>query len=142
MYHLYSVELLFESIAKPKPTPEKIFEERIVLIRTKKKENIHDLIYAYFPPDTYANAEGGITTNKLAKILDVFELVDDILDPLLETEYKEVYSRYIIAPEDITAENVLKYIHWINNLSRKKRMGHDKATRKLKNNSNTTICNC
>lgn len=105
MYNLFSVKLLFESTYNSQPlTPEKIFEERIVLVRIDKQENIHNCMYAYFPPDTYVNAEGGMTTNQLVRILDVFELVEDIFDPMLETEYKEIYSRYIIVPENTSVE--------------------------------------
>ena len=48
--------------------------------------------------DTYLNGEGGSTTVRLAKILDIFELVDDLDESL---DFKEVYSRHFLFEQDV-----------------------------------------
>lgn len=105
MNKLYAVKTLFESITSPTISQEKIFEERIILIEAESEAEISNLLNSKYPPDTYLNSEGGFTTNQLVKILDVFELVDN-----LETSrhFKEVYSRYLIFDDDATTEQAIE----------------------------------
>lgn len=105
MYGLYSAKLLFESVVSPNLSPEKIFEERIILVRAESSDIISELIYKKFPSDTYLNSEGGSTTIRLVKILDVFELVDNLEESL---DFKEVYSRHLLFEQDIDAATAIK----------------------------------
>ncbi|CAM4102254.1 DUF4288 domain-containing protein [Lederbergia lenta] len=102
MYDIYSVKLLFESIVSPNPSPEKTFEERIILIKSDNIEDINQMVYDHFKPETYPNSEGGLTTLKLVN--DVFELVDDLNDSV---NFKEVYSRHLLFDQEITFEKVV-----------------------------------
>ncbi|MEK4423808.1 DUF4288 domain-containing protein [Solibacillus sp. FSL K6-1523] len=105
MYGVYSVKLLFESFVSPNLSSEKIFEERIILVRAENLDEINELIYKKFPADTYLNGEGGSTTVQLAKILDIFELVDDLEESL---DFKEVYSRHLLFEQDIDATTAIE----------------------------------
>lgn len=105
MYGVYSVKLLFESLTSPNLSSEKIFEERIILVRAQNSEDIKELVYGKFPSDTYLNAEGGSTTVQLVEVLDVFELVDTLEEPI---DFKEVYSRYLLFEQDIDAAKVIE----------------------------------
>ncbi|HDR8112528.1 TPA: DUF4288 domain-containing protein [Bacillus cereus] len=105
MYNLYSVKVLFESTTSPVFSPGKTFEERIFLVKTKTPHEIENIIYNNFPEDTYENAEGGVTTIKIVRILDVFELVENVEEKPIHL--KEVYSRYLIFEEKISAEEVI-----------------------------------
>lgn len=105
MSNLYAAKLLFESTTSPKKNPEKIFEERIILVKAENEEEISDLLNNNFPPDTYSNGEGGSTTKKLINILDIFEIVDNLEESL---NFKEVYSRYLLFDQDITAEKAIE----------------------------------
>lgn len=105
MYGIYSVKLLFESTTLPDLGSEKIFEERIILVRAEKDDDIKDLVYKNFPSDTYLNGDGGMTTNQLVEILDIFELVDNLEESL---DFKEVYSRYLLVEKDVTVENIIE----------------------------------
>lgn len=105
MYGIYSVKLLFESTTSPDLGSEKIFEERIILVRAEKVDDIKDLVYKKFPSDTYLNGDGGMTTNQLVEILDIFELVDNLEESL---DFKEVYSRYLLVENDVTTENIIE----------------------------------
>lgn len=105
MYGIYSVKLLFESLVSPNLSKEKVFEERIVLVRAKNLEDISELVYKNFPSDTYLNAEGGMTTNQLVKILDIFKLVDNLEESL---DFKEVYSRYLLFEQEIDAATAIE----------------------------------
>ncbi|STX08857.1 Uncharacterised protein [Kurthia zopfii] len=104
MKNFYSVKLLFESVVSLNLSPEKIFEERIILVQAENSDDISNLVYSKFPPDTYSNSEGGFTTIQLVEILDVFELVDDIEESL---NFKEVYSRHLIFEQDVTAKEAI-----------------------------------
>lgn len=104
MYNLYAVKLLFESTVSPVISSGKIFEECIVLIQTDDQGAIPKLIEKQFPPSTYENAEGTMTTKTLVKILDIYELVDDLTTSL---QYKEVYSRHLIFGEEVSSKEVI-----------------------------------
>jgi len=108
LYNLFSVKLLFESTATSTINPAKIFEERIFLVKGGSSEEVCSIVKKHFKPETYENADGGINKVELVKILDVFELVDDLSESL---NLKEVYSRYIIFenPSTTTEEAIEKY---------------------------------
>lgn len=99
------MKVLIESITSPTISPEKIFEERIILVKTNQPEEIENMIRENFPDDTYQNAEGGWTTHQVAKILDVFELVEDIEEQPIHL--KEVYSRFLIFDKETSVEEVV-----------------------------------
>lgn len=105
MKKIYAVKSLFESIVTPDSTSERIFEERIILVESENKEKASEQFIQHFPPDTYANSMGGLTTNRLAKILDIFELVDELGN---DVNYKEVYSRFLIFDKNITVKEVIE----------------------------------
>lgn len=105
MNNLYAVKLLFESLSSPNLSPEKVFEERIILVKTNNEEDISDLISNNFPSNNYSNSEGGFTTNQLVKILDVFEIVDNLEESL---NFKEVYSRHLLFDQNVTAEKAIE----------------------------------
>jgi len=46
-----------------------------------------------------------LTTNKLVKILDIFETVDNLKGSL---NFKEVYSRYLIFDYSLAVEEVIE----------------------------------
>jgi hypothetical protein len=79
----------------------KIYEETINIIRAVKLEDVDRLVKAHYKDVTYKNIFGEDTTIKLAMILDVFELVDNIEESL---EFVEVYSQHIILDEEVTVE--------------------------------------
>ncbi|WP_301109661.1 DUF4288 domain-containing protein [Sporosarcina sp.] len=105
MYGLYSVKLLFESIYKPNESTETVFEERILLVRTEVPDEISRLVHNQFPPDTYENSSGGLTTIKLVKILDVFDLVEDLEESL---HFKEVYSRHLLFGKNTSVDEAIQ----------------------------------
>ncbi|MEK3972905.1 DUF4288 domain-containing protein [Bacillus sp. FSL M7-0558] len=106
MRQIYSAKLLFESISSPSSMPDKIFEERIILVRAKNHCKVKDIIQKNFPEETFDNAEGGQTTIKLAAILDVFDLVDDLdQEPL---HLSEVYSRHLIFDEETSVQEAIE----------------------------------
>ncbi|MEN2446471.1 DUF4288 domain-containing protein [Bacillus sp. JR_15] len=106
MRQIYAAKLLFESISSPSSMPDKIFEERIILVRAKNHCKVKDIIQKNFPEETFDNAEGGQTTIKLAAILDVFELVDDLdQEPL---HLSEVYSRHLIFDKETSAKEAIE----------------------------------
>lgn len=105
MYNIFSVKLLFEYISSPKHIPDKTFEETINIIKADKVEDINGLVVEHFKDLIYTNALGGVTTVKLVKILDIFELVENIEEI---ANYTEVYSRYILFENDISAKKVIE----------------------------------
>ncbi|MFS0653965.1 DUF4288 domain-containing protein [Bacillus sp. 179-C3.3 HS] len=106
MHHIYSAKLLFESISSPNDSDDKIFEERIILVRAKNRRKVKHIVKDSFPDDTFENANHGQTTTKLVAILDIFELVDRIEDQSIH--FIEVYSRYLLFDKDISAEEAIK----------------------------------
>lgn len=104
MNNMYAVKSLFESSASPNVYSDKIFEERIIVVKAQNEGEIKAIMYQQFPPDTYENSAGGYTTIQLVKILDVFEIVDHVGDSL---HLKEVYSRYLLFEEGVTVEEVI-----------------------------------
>lgn len=48
MRQIYSAKLLFESISSPSSMPDKIFEERIILVRAKNHCKVKDIIQKTF----------------------------------------------------------------------------------------------
>ena len=105
MYGIYSVKCLFESISTPIDCSEKVFEERILLIKTDDPETIPERLVKRFPPDTYDNSAGGVTTIQLVQVLDIFELVEDVEQPI---DFTEVYSRHLIFEEEVTTDEAIK----------------------------------
>lgn len=101
MYKIFSVKLLFEHISSTDTMSNKIYEETINIIRAAKLEDVDRLVKAHYKDVTYKNIFGEDTTIKLAMILDVFELVDNIEESL---EFVEVYSQHIILDEEVTVE--------------------------------------
>ncbi|MCY7618080.1 DUF4288 domain-containing protein [Bacillus pumilus] len=106
MRQIYSAKLLFESISSPSGMPDKVFEERIILVRAKNHRKVREIVKQSFPEETYLNAEGGQTTIKLAAILDVFELVDHLDEEPLHLS--EVYSRHRIFDKETSAKEVIE----------------------------------
>ncbi|WP_155593022.1 DUF4288 domain-containing protein [Lysinibacillus cavernae] len=105
MNKLFSVKLLFESIVTPKPATGKTFEESIILIKVPNEDEIEQMIFAYYLVEQFTNATGGKTTIKLVRILDIFEVVDNIY---ISANFVEVYSRYLLFEEDIETEELIK----------------------------------
>lgn len=105
MKKLYAVKSLFESVTETDTSLEKIFEERIILVEAEDEAEASGLLNKKFPADIYSNSAGGLTTNKLVKILDVFETVDNLKGSL---NFKEVYSRYLIFDYSLTVEEVIE----------------------------------
>ena len=101
MYKIFSVKLVFEHISSTDTMSNKIYEETINIIRAVKLEDVDRLVKAHYKDVTYKNIFGEDTTIKLAMILDVFELVDNIEESL---EFVEVYSQHIILDEEVTVE--------------------------------------
>lgn len=98
MNNLFSVKLLFKSTAT----------STIFLVKGGSLDEVCNIVIKHFEPETYVNADGGINKVELVKILDVFELVDDLNESL---NLKEVYSRYIIFenPSTTAEEAIEKY---------------------------------
>ncbi|MED1108875.1 DUF4288 domain-containing protein [Bacillus pumilus] len=53
MRQIYSAKLLFESISSPSSMPDKIFEERIILVRAKNHRKVKDIIQKSFLEETF-----------------------------------------------------------------------------------------
>ncbi|AOC57891.1 MULTISPECIES: DUF4288 domain-containing protein [Bacillus] len=106
MYDLFSAKLLFESIPSPKVRPDKIFEERIVLIKAKDQDEVKKIIEKSFPEETFGNGDYGQTTKKLVAILDIFELVDNLEEEPLHLS--EVYCRYLSFDEEISPKEAIE----------------------------------
>lgn len=106
MLNKYSVRLLFQSTHLPN-TSGSFFEESIVLVNAESQERAKELIKNHFQPDTYLNAAGGQTTVSLKKILDIFQIMEDIDDE--DINFKEVYSQFLIyEDEEVSAKEVLE----------------------------------
>ncbi|MEH7227358.1 DUF4288 domain-containing protein [Bacillus safensis] len=103
---MYSAKLLFESISSPSSIPDKIFEERIVLVKAMNQRKVKEIVKQGFPEETYDNAEGGQTNIKLAAILDIFELVDHLEQKSLHLS--EVYSRHLIFDEETSVQEAIE----------------------------------
>ncbi|MFP3419494.1 MULTISPECIES: DUF4288 domain-containing protein [Bacillus] len=106
MRRIYSAKLLFESISSPSVRSDKIFEERIILVRAKNHRKVKEIVKHSFPEDTFDNADGGQTTTKLAAILDIFELVDNLEEEPLHLS--EVYSRHLIFDKETSVEEAIE----------------------------------
>ncbi|WP_456270886.1 MULTISPECIES: DUF4288 domain-containing protein [unclassified Bacillus (in: firmicutes)] len=106
MQSMYSAKLLFESISSPSSIPDKIFEERIVLLKAKNQRQVKEIINQGFPEETYDNAEGGQTNIRLAAILDIFELVDHLEQESLHLS--EVYSRHLIFDKETSVQEAIE----------------------------------
>lgn len=106
MQRIYSAKLLFESISSPSSIPDKIFEERIVLVKAMNQRKVKEIVKQGFPEETYDNAEGGQTNIKLAAILDIFELVDHLEQKSLHLS--EVYSRHLIFDEETSVQEAIE----------------------------------
>ncbi|SER61544.1 protein of unknown function [Gracilibacillus ureilyticus] len=102
---IYSVKVLFESTVVPNIHSSKTFEERIILIKARKRGEIEPKIRSQFVDDTYKNAEGGKTTWTLVRILDIFETVDTFEGDI---NFKEVYSRFLPFDKHIAANEVIE----------------------------------
>lgn len=114
----FSVSLLRESrIEEPiKDDRAKIFEESIVLMKQNEKffsENEERELVNYFnenlKPLKYKNAYGEMLDNRVVKIIEYYEIMDEI-------EFKnfvEVFSRHIIADKEDTAEMILEKYYGI-----------------------------
>ncbi|TFW45532.1 DUF4288 domain-containing protein [Bacillus sp. 005/A4HT-01/001] len=106
MHELYSAKLLFEFIPSPKVRPDKVFEERIVLVKAKDQNEVKKIIKKSFPDETSGNGDYGQTTTKLVSILDIFELVDNLeKEPL---HLSEVYSRHLIFDEETSPDEAIE----------------------------------
>ncbi|QGX64337.1 DUF4288 domain-containing protein [Bacillus sp. ms-22] len=106
MHRLYSAKLLFESSSSPEVRPEKIFEERIILVRAKNNRKVKEIVKNFFPDETFENGDHGQTTTKLAAILDIFELVDNLDEGPLHLS--EVYSRYLLFEKEISSKEAIE----------------------------------
>lgn len=102
--HVYSIVLLKEAIIKnPVVTKDhKLFEERLILIsisenllRDKEKFLIFIRNLVQNNEEIYPNEFGEMVIWKLAKIIDVFEISEDIEFSL---PFQEVYSRFLEMP--------------------------------------------
>ena len=106
MFNKYSVRLLFQSTHLP-DTSGSFFEESIVLVNANSQDEAKQLVKKHFQPDTYLNAAGGQTTVSLKRILDTFQIMEDIDDE--DINFKEVYSQFLIyEDEEVSAEEVLE----------------------------------
>lgn len=106
----YGLKLLVEGIEElPEEDDlqfeEKIFEEVVVLVNALNEVEAEMKIREHYKDDTYENADGRLVTLRLAKILDVYELVDRIkcLD-----DFVEAYSRHLIVDCSMTVEGVVQ----------------------------------
>lgn len=106
MKKLYSVKLLFSSYHKPKG-PESIFEEIVTFIEANNVSEIEELVYNHYDDMSYKNAKDGITTISLAKILDIYEIIDD-MNFTDNPNFKEVYSRHLIFEGEISSEEIIE----------------------------------
>ncbi|WP_342514191.1 DUF4288 domain-containing protein [Sporosarcina sp. FSL K6-1522] len=102
---IYSVKVLLESTVIPNLYSSKTFEETIVLVEAANDDEIESKIHRHFVNDTYENADGGQTTWSLVRILDTFETIDEFEGNI---NFKEVYSRYLLFDEPITADEVIE----------------------------------
>ncbi len=106
MLNIYSVRLLFQSTHLP-DTSGSFFEESIVLVNAKSQDQARELVKNHFQPDTYLNAAGGQTTVSLEKILDTFQIMEDIDDE--DINFKEIYSQFLIyEDQEVSTEEVLE----------------------------------
>lgn len=94
----YSVRLIFQSTHVPQTTGS-FFEESIVVLSANSEEEAKKLVMEYYKPDSYENAEGGVTTVTLIKIVDIFEIMDSLDDSNLD--FKEVYSQFLIYEDEV-----------------------------------------
>lgn len=108
MNKLFSVRLLFHSTHIPDTTGS-FYEESIVLIRGINEEDVNNKALKYYKPWIYDNADNGTTTVTLVRVLDVFEIIDEINDP--SVDFKEVYSEFLIFNKEIlsTEDIISKY---------------------------------
>ncbi|KLV21645.1 DUF4288 domain-containing protein [Bacillus altitudinis] len=105
MHKLYSAKLLFESSSSPKVRPDKIFEERIILVRAKNNRKVKQIVKDHFPDETFENGDHGQTTTKLVAVLDIFELVENLDEAPLHLS--EVYSRYLLFDQETSAKEAI-----------------------------------
>lgn len=106
MKKLYSVKLLFSSCAEPKG-PESIFEEIVIFIEANNISEVEGLVYNHYDEMSYKNAEDGINTITLAKILDIYEIIDD-MNFIGNINFKEAYSRYLIFEGEVSSEEIIE----------------------------------
>lgn len=111
--HVYSIVLLKEAIIKnPVVTKDhKLFEERLILIsisenllRDKEKFLIFIRNLVQNNEEIYPNEFGEMVIWKLAKIIDVFEISEDIEFSL---PFQEVYSRFLEMPANASIDDVV-----------------------------------
>ena len=111
--HVYSIVLLKEAIIKnPVVTKDhKLFEESLILIsisenllRDKEKFLIFIRNLVQNNEEIYPNEFGEMVIWKLAKIIDVFEISEDIEFSL---PFQEVYSRFLEMPANASIDDVV-----------------------------------
>lgn len=114
----FAVSLLRESQIEEKINEDesKIFEESIVLIKEYENffsENEESVLLNYFndniKPLKYENAYGEIVDNRIVKIIEYNEILDEI-----EFEnFVEVFSRHIIGNIEDTPEMIIEKYYGI-----------------------------
>ncbi len=102
---MYSVKVLMQSDIED-ATDEKIWEERLFFIYARDEQDVKRKTRNLLPVDLYQNANGELVRHSLARIVDLFELVDYIPPSL---HGKEIYSRYFITPPHWSTEQTIRH---------------------------------
>ncbi len=106
----YGLKLLIEGIEDIPDSgfansDEKIFEEVIVLVNASNENEAKMKIRRHYHEVSYENANGCLVTLRLVRILDAFELIDDI-EGL--NDFIEVYSRHLIVDDWMNVDAVIQ----------------------------------
>jgi hypothetical protein len=83
----------------------------VILVRAKDLASAKKITREYYDSEEpYENAAGGMTHYRMVRVLDAFELIDELTIPKDEPVV-EVYSRHLLVPKNLTIDEIVKKYH-------------------------------